>query len=119
MGFFTKRSKEKICSETKKHRYNSEAQAVRAINNYDKLKRSYYCEHCDGFHNTSASITDVLEHGQLSLEEENRLLKIKVNEIVKRNDMLIEKSRNQKHALATANLKIKSMNAGFKPGDKC
>tara|TARA_R110000772_G_scaffold17946_3_gene50114 strand:+ start:214632 stop:215012 length:381 start_codon:yes stop_codon:yes gene_type:complete len=109
-------SKKVRCDETDKHRYNSEAQAIRAMNKHSDLKRTYYCSHCDGFHNTSMTLDNILERSELSLEEENTLLKQKVDRLVKREDTMREKLGRQKLALAQTNRKIIEMKVGMASG---
>ena len=69
------------CSTTKKFKYPSEAKAVRALNRYDDIKRVYFCSECQGFHTSSQTLSDVLETGELSFEEENKLLREKINKL--------------------------------------
>lgn len=40
------------CHTTNKHCYTSEAKALRAIHNFEKLRRSYFCDDCGYWHNT-------------------------------------------------------------------
>ena len=72
-----------ICKHTGKASYSSEAKAIRAVNNYDSIKRAYFCEHCDGFHITSETIEQTLGRNVLDPEEENRLLKLKIDKMAK------------------------------------
>ena len=71
----------KECKETHKMSFSSEAKAYRSLNKYEDIKRVYYCEFCEGFHLTSQSLEQRLEHGELSLEEENKLLREKINKM--------------------------------------
>lgn len=75
------RTEMKECKETHKISFSSEAKAYRSLNKYEDIKRVYYCEFCDGFHLTSKSLEETLEYGELSLEEENKLLREKINKI--------------------------------------
>lgn len=75
------RTEVKECKKTHKMSFSSEAKAYRSLNKYEDIKRVYYCEFCDGFHLTSETIEQTLEFGELSLEEENKLLREKINKI--------------------------------------
>lgn len=75
------RTEMKECKETHKISFSSEAKAYRSLNKYEDIKRVYYCEFCDGFHLTSKSLEETLEFCELSLEEENKLLREKINKI--------------------------------------
>lgn len=75
------RTEMKECKKTHKMSFSSEAKAYRSLNKYEDIKRVYYCEFCDGFHLTSETIEQTLEYGELSLEEENKLLREKINKI--------------------------------------
>lgn len=77
-----KRGKFEYCDKTKKYIYSSEAKAIRAVTRYDEIKRVYFCSHCEGFHTTSKSIDEVLALGELPVEEENELLRERINELV-------------------------------------
>ena len=72
----------KPCQVTGKVVFNSEAQATRSVNKYEAIKRVYYCSHCVGFHLTSRSLEETLESGELSVEEENVLLRKRINELI-------------------------------------
>lgn len=69
------------CKKTHKMSFSSEAKAYRSLNKYEDIKRVYYCEFCEGFHLTSQSLEQRLEYGELSLEEENKLLREKINKM--------------------------------------
>ena len=69
------------CKKTHKISFSSEAKAYRSLNKYEDIKRVYYCEFCEGFHLTSQSLEQRLEYGELSLEEENKLLREKINKL--------------------------------------
>lgn len=75
------RTEMKECKETHKISFSSEAKAYRSLNKYEDIKRVYYCEFCEGFHLTSQSLEQRLEYGELSLEEENKLLREKINKM--------------------------------------
>ena len=75
------RTEMKECKKTHKMSFSSEAKAYRSLNKYEDIKRVYYCEFCDGFHLTSETIEQTLEFGELSIEEENKLLREKINKI--------------------------------------
>ena len=75
------RTEMKECKKTHKISFSSEAKAYRSLNKYEDIKRVYYCEFCDGFHLTSQSLEQILEYGELSCEEENRLLREKINKL--------------------------------------
>lgn len=75
------RAEVKECKKTHKMSFSSEAKAYRSLNKYDDIKRVYYCEFCDGFHLSSQSLEKVLQYGELSLEEENKLLREKINKM--------------------------------------
>lgn len=75
------RTEMKACKETHKISFSSEAKAYRSLNKYEDIKRVYYCSACDGFHLTSKSLEETLEYGELSLEEENKLLREKINKM--------------------------------------
>lgn len=75
------RTEMKECKKTHKISFSSEAKAYRSLNKYEDIKRVYYCEFCEGFHLTSQSLEQRLEHGELSLEEENKLLREKINKM--------------------------------------
>ena len=70
-----KNNKTEYCNETKKYCYSSEAKATRALNKYDEIKRVYLCSSCGTWHSTSKTTEYVLEHQELSSEEEIRLLR--------------------------------------------
>ena len=75
------RTEVKECKKTHKMSFSSEAKAYRSLNKYEDIKRVYYCEFCDGFHLTSQSLEQILEYGELSCEEENKLLREKINKL--------------------------------------
>lgn len=78
-----------VCKKTGKATYSSEAKAIRAVNNYEEIKRAYFCSHCDGFHITSQTVEETLDNGgNIDTEEENRLLKIKINKMANNIDEL-------------------------------
>ena len=87
----------KYCNKTKKYIYSSEAKAVRAVNKYDEIQRAYFCEHCEGFHTTSQTIAQTLADGEISCEEENRLLRQRVDNLVDEIDKLQKNACNCKH----------------------
>lgn len=76
------------CKETGKFIYSSEAKAMRALNRYDDIKRVYFCSSCEGFHTTSKDLEETLEYCELSLEEENKLLRKKIDELTEKLDKL-------------------------------
>jgi hypothetical protein len=74
-------NKTEHCKETGKYIYCSEAKATRALNRYDEIQRVYFCSSCDGFHSTSKTLEETLEFCELSCEEENKLLREKINRL--------------------------------------
>ena len=77
-----------ICKETGKNSFSSEAQATRRMNSYKDIQRVYYCPHCDGFHLTSVTEAELLSFNVLSPEEENELLKKKIDKLSKKVSIL-------------------------------
>ena len=76
-----KNTKTEHCKETGKYIYSSEAKATRAMNRYDEIQRVYFCTSCNSFHTTSKTLEETLEFCEVSCEEENKLLREKINKM--------------------------------------
>ena len=76
-----KNTKVEHCKETGKYIYSSEAKATRAMNRYDEIQRVYFCTSCNSFHTTSKTLEETLEFCEVSCEEENKLLREKINKM--------------------------------------
>lgn len=63
------RSDFEYCKTTKKFIYTSEAQARRAVNKYDEIRRYYKCENCEGYHTTSDGVARAIKKGFLTQEQ--------------------------------------------------
>jgi hypothetical protein len=71
-----------LCKTTGKLSFASEAKAIRAVNKYDEIKRSYWCKSCLGFHLTSETEGQTLGRNILDCEEENKLLRVQNSKLV-------------------------------------
>lgn len=105
----------KECKETHKISFSSEAKAYRSLNKYEDIKRVYYCEFCDGFHLTSKSLEETLEYGELSLEEENKLLREKINKITENINRveIINKDRGREKVVKAEDIELSFQDGGL------
>lgn len=62
-NFVTMKKDIQHCKETGKYCYSSEAKATRAMNKYDDIRRSYFCESCENFHTTKIGFGLAIEKG--------------------------------------------------------
>ena len=105
----------KECKKTHKMSFSSEAKAYRSLNKYEDIKRVYYCEFCDGFHLTSETIEQTLEYGELSLEEENKLLREKINRITENINRveIINKDRGREKVVKAEDIELSYQDDGL------
>ena len=103
------------CKKTHKMSFSSEAKAYRSLNKYEDIKRVYYCEFCEGFHLTSQSLEQRLEYGELSLEEENKLLREKINKITENINRveIINKDRGREKVVKAEDITLSYQDDGL------
>ena len=109
------RTEMKECKKTHKMSFSSEAKAYRSLNKYEDIKRVYYCEFCDGFHLTSETIEQTLEFGELSIEEENKLLREKINKITENINRveIINKDRGREKVVKAEDITLSYQDDGL------
>lgn len=108
------RTEMKECKKTHKISFSSEAKAYRSLNKYEDIKRVYYCEFCDGFHLSSQTVEQVLEYGELSIEEENKLLREKINKITEKINRveIINKDRGREKVVKAEDIELSYQDDG-------
>ena len=79
------------CSETGKHCYTSQAQATRAINKYDNIRRVYHCNHCKQWHATKIGTNLAIRE---KIIKPTKRKTVSADAIRKRLDELTKKNEN-------------------------
>jgi len=83
------------CPATGKFIYTSEAKATRAMNRYDDIRRTYFCDKCSGWHTTKMGVGLAVKKNLIKAPKKEDINMDRVKKRLEKLNRKIEKNKDK------------------------